>query len=465
VKPKKLLAFAFGVAVAAALASVANLPAAAQVIVSLQQINIAPNSYPFSELGLSTPITALAQRGGGRTVALPAGLGQAIWAALGAADDSCKLVQELTASDAAPGDFFGTSVALSSDGHVALIGAPRNERSPASPGVAYIFTQDHNVWTEQQELTASDGSPIDFFGSSVALSGDGHVALIGAWGKDASAGAAYVFTGNRYGWTQQQELTTSDAAPLSAFGYALALDYDGHVALIGARLKNGFSGAAYIFTQSGNTYTQQQELTVGPSSDFGVSVALSGDGHIALIGADFANGGVGTAFVFTQNPNTYTLQQELTTSDEAVNDFLGSAVALSNDGHIALIGAYNKNSATGAAYVFAENHNTYTEQQKLTASDAATNTGFGWSVALDVDGHTALIGVGPFFVGVAYVFTEDHGTYTQQQELTASDAPGQDRFGSSVALDNDGHITLIGAPNKNAAEPPYYEGAAYVYTQ
>jgi hypothetical protein len=282
-------------------------------------------------------------------------------------------------------------------------------------------------------------------------------------GKPLPRGAAYVFTENQNVWTQQQELTASDGAPLSAFGYSLALDYDGHVALIGARLKNNFSGAAYIFTESGNTYTHQQELTDGPSSDFGVSVALSGDGHIALIGADSVNGGFGTAFVFTENHNSYTLQQELT--GQALNDSFGSAVALSIDGQIALIGAYNINSATGAAYIFTENHNVWTQQQELTASDAAPNTGFGSAVALDGGGHTALIGASLFFVGVAYVFTEDHGNYTQQQELTASDAPGQDRFGYSVALDGDGHIALIGAPNKNATEPPYYEGAAYVFTR
>jgi len=378
--------------------------------------------------------------------------------------DLGKLAQELSASDAAPGDFFGTSVALSSDGRVALISAPRNERSPASPGVAYIFTKDHNVWTEQQELTASDGSSIDLFGNSVALSGDGHVALVGAWGKDTSAGAAYVFTEHDNVWTQQQELTAADAAPSSAFGYSVALDYDGHVALIGARLKNSFSGAAYIFRKSGDTYTQQQELSAGPSSDFGFKVALSGDGRTALIAADWANS-MGAAYVFVEHRDIYTLQQELTTSDEASYDFLGSSVALSRDGHIALIGAYNKNSATGAAYIFAENHHVWTQQQELTASDAATNTGFGFSAALDSDGHTALIGVGTFFVGVAYVFTEDHGAYTQRQELTAADAPGQDEFGWAVALSSDGHIALIGAPNKNAAEPPYYQGAAYVFTQ
>src|SRR5207248_1409745 len=144
------------------------------------------------------------------------------------------------------------------------------------------------TFTQQQELTASDGAAYDQFGYSVALSGDGNTALLGAYGKNAAQGEADRVT--RWGatWSQQQELTASDGAANDQFGYSVALSGDGNTALVGAVYKNAYQGAAYAFTRSGATWSQQQELTAsdGAANDrFGYSAALSGDGNTALLGA------------------------------------------------------------------------------------------------------------------------------------------------------------------------------------
>jgi len=154
--------------------------------------------------------------------------------------------------------------------------------------------------------------------------------------------------------------------------------------------------------------------------------------------------------------------QKLVASDPASGDNFGSSVALSGDGNTALIGAYNKTvngrMQAGAAYVFVRpsGGTTWTQQQELTASDTASNDQFGSPVALSGDGNTALIGAhnktvnGSCCAGAAYVFVRPSGgaTWSQQQELTASDAAGSDGFGSSVALSDDGNTALIGAPYK-----------------
>jgi nucleoside-specific outer membrane channel protein Tsx len=168
-----------------------------------------------------------------------------------------------------------------------------------------VFTEQGNTWTEQQELQASDGALGDQFGSSVALNNDGHIALIGAPFKNSFRGAAYIFTEQNSAYAQQQELRASDGAPSDVFGHSVALNGDGHIALIGAPVKNGFQGAAYVFTEHDSTWTEQQELQAsdGTSGDiFGSSVALNDDGRIALVGAPFKNSQKGAAYVFTERP-------------------------------------------------------------------------------------------------------------------------------------------------------------------
>jgi len=292
---------------------------------------------------------------------LPAGLARAVAQTLGpdAASDPDPFLQqqELVASDGAPGDVFGDlfSVALSKDGMTALIGAAGKN---SFTGAAYIFTTDGKTWTELQELTASDGASGDEFGLSVALDNEGKTALIGAIGKNSFKGAAYVFTEGKNTYTQQQELMASDGMSGDEFGL-VSLSDDGKTALIGAFGKNSAAGAAYIFTDGKNTFTQQQELVAsdGASSDeFGISVALDTKGDIALIGAVGTNSFAGAAYVFTEAKNTYTQQQELVASDGAANDEFGVSVALDTKGDIALIGAAGHNSNTGAAYIFTEKH-------------------------------------------------------------------------------------------------------------
>jgi YHS domain-containing protein len=238
-------------------------------------------------------------------------------------------------------------------GKTAIIGAPYKS---SYQGAAYVFTCSGTpcTWTQQQELTAADGTPGDVFGYSVAVSGNR--AVIGAIGNNSSRGAAYVFTcsGTPCTWTQQQELTASDGARGDVFGTRVGVN--GATTVVGAPGKtignNSLQGAAYVFTCSGTpcTWTHQQELTAssGASRDeFGTRVALSG--NTLIIGN---NSSQGAAYVFTcsGSPCTWTHQQELTASDGARGDEFGYSVAVS--GNTSIIGAAYKNSYQGAAYVF-----------------------------------------------------------------------------------------------------------------
>lgn len=299
-------------------------------------------------------------------------------------------VQKLTASDGAAFDDFGNSVAF--DGKTLLVGAPDAAvNGNAGQGAAYVFTQSAGVFSQTQKLLASDGAFGNEFGDSVAVKGD--TALIGAIQLLHGNGAAYVFNNAAGAWSESQKLTAQEGA--ATFGDAVALD--GNNALIGAQQTSvgGFfdQGAAFIFANKNGTWTETAELLAGDGTMFdslGCSVAL--DGSTALVGASgttISGKQTGAAYVFTASGDTWQKTQRITADDARVRDGFGSSVAL-RDG-TALIGAdqYASNG-TGKVYVFEQTADTWTQESELMAAQGARNDEFGWSVALD---HTTgLIG-------------------------------------------------------------------------
>ena len=232
---------------------------------------------------------------------------------------------------------------------------------------------------------------------------DGETALVGAYaaavGGNVDQGAAYVFVREGASWSQQQKLVASDGAADDRFGVSVALD--GETALVGVHLAdvNGLAdaGKMYIFERGPIPWPQsaQSIASDGAAGDyFGYSVAL--DGETALVGADGAdvggNDNQGAAYVFVRNGPIWVQQQKLVASDGAAGDLFGSSVAL--NGETALVGASNTgvngNTGQGAAYLFVREGASWSQQQKLVASDGTADDGFGRSVALD--GETALVG-------------------------------------------------------------------------
>jgi hypothetical protein len=362
---------------------------------------------------------------------------------------------KITAYDGAVGDYFGRSVSLTTDGNMALVGA---NGSNSSTGAAYVFTRTGDIWTHQDRLTASDGANNEYFGYSVDLDGGGNTAIVGAYGKNA----AYVFVRSGSTWLQQAKLSSMPEEP-EFMGNAVALSADGHTALVAAFMKNSNRGSVYVYTRSSTTWTLQWELTAPNAVDldyFGISVALSDSGDMALIGAHGRNSNRGAAYVFTRSGAVWSQQAELTASDGSAWQFFGKSTALDSDGTVALVGAYGDNSARGAAYIFSRSGSTWTQQAKLTAYDGAVSDQLGWSASLSASGETALVGAFDLnypHKAVAYIFTGNGATWAQQAKLTAPVA-GENAFGHSVALGEDGASVLVGAPGTYQLY-----GAAYVF--
>ena len=191
---------------------------------------------------------------------------------------------KLTASDGAAADIFGFSVAISGD--TAVVGAalddvPGAANDDTASGSAYVFVRSAGAWSEQQKLTASDAAAGDLFGRSVAISGESVV--VGAFNDDDTAsdsGSAYVFQRSGTTWSQEAKLTASDAALSDFFGFSVAIS--GDTAVVGAHLDDdagGDSGSAYVFQRSAGVWSEQQKLTASDAAladEFGFSVAISG---------------------------------------------------------------------------------------------------------------------------------------------------------------------------------------------
>jgi RHS repeat-associated protein len=281
---------------------------------------------------------------------------------------------------------------------------------------------------------------------------------------------------------QGGEITGSGESGSAWFGYSVALSSNGKTALIGGPSDNSEVGAAWVFTRSGSTWTQQGEKLTGSGETgagyFGGSVALSANGNTALIGGGRDNSDVGAAWVFTRSEGKWTQQGEkLTGPGETGKGNFGESVALSAEGNTALIGAPSDNGSEeslGAAWVFTQSEGKWSDQSgKLrVTSEESKDASFGWSVALSSNGNTALIGArwngSPYYEhhGAAWVFVRSGASWSQQgSKITPSDGEGtENEFGFSVALSESGNTALIGAPRDNNKYLGY-NGAAWVFTR
>ncbi len=349
----------------------------------------------------------------------------------------------LAATDAADGDILGYAVALSGDR--ALVGAAAGDAS----GAAYVFRQSAFGWTEEAKLVPADAAPGDYFGVSVALSGDR--ALIGGYHHDDQRGAAYVFVRTAAGWVQEAKLPTV-GDPGDNLGVSVALS--GDRALVGANKRHDARGAAYVFVRTANGWVLESELEApeGTAGDaFGWSVAIDGDR--AVVGAYGRDGGRGAAYVFDRAASTWTHHATLLAPDGGAGDNLGVSVAL--DGDQVVAGApFHDGQATdgGAAYAFDLANDDVRLAGKLTDPGGQAGDYFGWSVALrdtralvgsrfDDDEARGEAGKN---VGSALLYTHVGDGWTAESKLLRPTATRSAGAGVSVAL-SDRHA-LVGAP-------------------
>lgn len=359
---------------------------------------------------------------------------------------------KIFADDGAANDEFGFSVAI--DGDTAIVGAERDDVGTViDQGSAYVFIRSGNTWVQQAKLVASDGRLSNWFGHSVAISGN--TAIVGAIQTDGNRGSVYVFERQGGTWTESAKLTASDGAVNDLFGMSIAIDGDALIvgsnfADIGA---NANQGAAYIFVRSESGWVEAAKVfdqNGGADDRFGFSVDISG--NRAVVGAyqnETSFNNQGAANVFVRSGSTVVHEAKLIASDAGISDQFGYSVSI--DGDTLVVGANLRTSTRGAAYVFTRTGalfgSPWVEQQILEASDGVGNDRFGSSISIDGDA----IAVGANFAdlgpatnaGAAYVFKRSGGNFSEVAKIADPDAGADDRAASSVAVAGD--LVIVGA--------------------
>ena len=398
-------------------------------------------------------------------------------------------------------DIFGISVSVSADGLTALVGAAG---AAGSVGAGYVYRRSNTSVpfpANPSDILPDPGTDSrDDFGYAVALSADGLTALIGAPHAADSAGVVYAY--RRASLSRPFPITPTDVLPdpgpgYDAFGTAVALSGDGLTALIGGPgIGLGITslvGAAYTFRRGGRTMpfsTRPTETLPDPGARrtdwFGFAVALSGDGSVALVGAPFTDKGsaeaVGVAYTFHRAGRnggfTDSPIEIVADPSPGYHDFFGRGLAISADGLTILVAAPGTPKRgpldTGPDYLYRR----VSRGRHFPAVPAAAlfdpapgQDWFGTSVALSGDGLTTLVGAsvtsraGISNVGASYAYrSESRSTpFPTSPAVTLLDpGPNQDDFGISVALAGDGRTAVVGASGtpRGTVQPA---GAAYTY--
>ncbi len=434
------------------------------------------------------------------------------------------------------GGELGNAVAISGD--TVVVGAHYESSTVSSAGAVYVFVRTGNLWSQQAYLKASNPGANYEFGASVAISGDTLVvgspweasAATGVNGNQANtsaanSGAAYVFTRNGTTWTQQAYLKASNTGADDGFGHEVAISGDTVVIGAGGEDSNATgvngtqanesasnAGAAYVFTRSGTTWTQQAYLkasNAGAGDLFGDAVGVSGD--TVIVGAygegstspgvngnqaNNSGGWVGAAYIFVRNGTTWTQEAYLKASNPSTNpswyegDKFGESVAISGD--TVVIGASGEDSnatgvngnqlndsiaSAGAAYVFVRASGVWSQQAYLKSSNPGVVDDFGEAVG--ISGDTVVVGA-PFVpaanggdAGAAYIFTRTGGTWAPSAFIQASNPGDLNVFGRAVGIS--GETVIVGSYGEDSSikgvkrlhripadTNSYNAGAAYV---
>lgn len=368
-------------------------------------------------------------------------------------------------------DNFGT-VALSADGKTLAIGAPGEDSDAdtvngddgdniaSGSGATYIYVKDSNSWRLQAYIKASNSDAGDAFGTAVSLSSDGNTLAVGAPFEDGAgnsigaddsdnaaenAGAVYVYKRSGDFWLQQGYIKASNSGAEDRFGSQVYLSYSGSTLAVGAPMEDSMStdingdadndaavdsGAVYIFDFSGELW-QQQSYIKAPNTDagdgFGNAVAFDSTGNILVVGAegeqsnaisingvqtdnqlDFA----GAAYLYSREGSGWSFDHYVKASNTKANQRFGTSIAISSDGKTFVVGATGE--ASGAAGI-------NNDELDLSAPDT----------------------------GAVYVFFNDNDEWNQQAFIKASNAEPSDLFATSVALNADGSLLMVGATHED----------------
>lgn len=377
--------------------------------------------------------------------------------------------------------YQGKSVSLSDDGNTLAVGCSGYIDGHDQVGSVIIFQRNNEIWNQQGDRLIGTGVLSQFpqQGASVSLSSDGNTLAFGGPFDNYGIGATWIFTRNGTTWTQQTKLIGTGNTGTSQQGISVALNSDGNTLAVGGPYDNGGTGATWIFTRSGTTWTQQGNKLIGNgfTGSFiyqGFSVSLDAEGNTLAVGGfgDAGNGigGTGATWIFTRINSVWEQQGSKLIGSGFTGTYVnqGFSVSLDAFGDTLAVGGPEDNNGTGATWIFVQNNGIWNQQgNKLVGyGNTGSSPNQAYSVSLSSDGNTLAVG-GPndnSGTGATWIFIRNNTVWSQNDvKLVGSNSLGSPEQGYSVSLSSDGNTLAVGGPIDKTTTSGYSIGGTWVF--
>lgn len=448
----------------------------------------------------------------------------------------------IKASTPGTSDTFGNLVKMSDDGNYLVVASPDEDsnttgingdetnNSAGSSGAVYVFVKSGATWSQQAYIKASNTNSNDYFGISVSITSDGSRIAVGAYGESSNAtgingdetnnsasfsGAVYVFSRSGTVWSQEAYIKASNTDSFDYFGNSVSINSDGTrlvstaytersnaTGVNGDETNNALSGAgaAYVFTRSGTTWSQEAYLKASNTESgdyFGIHTSISGDGTRIVVGAhnedsnatgvngnqaDNSSTRSGAAYIFSRSGSVWIQEAYIKASNTGGSDYFGQEVSLDNDGNTLAISASSEDSnatgidgdetnnlaaSSGAVYVFTRTGTSWSQQSYMKPSNTDNQDFFGRSIQLSSSGDYLLVGAtgedgydsgfdgdetnnDVSGSGAIYLFNRSGSVWSQEHYIKSCNVNINDSFGSACSIDGTGSSIAVGAPGEDS---------------
>lgn len=366
--------------------------------------------------------------------------------------------QFLVGSGAIGNPFLGISTSVSADGRTAVAGG---NLDASSVGATWVFTRSGNTWTQQgSKLVGTGNVGASQQGTSVSISGDGNTIAVGGPNDNSNQGAAWIFVRSGSSWTQQgSKLVGSGGSGTPLRCFSISLSNNGNVMACGAPSDSSSNGAAWVFTRSGTTWSQQGAKivpAVSTTAQIGNSIAISADGTYLVLGAPGVSSNLGAVYVCTFGGVNWSLYQTLTAL-RTTNSRHGIRVAISADNNYIIVGMIQSSSFVGdTAVYFKGTALTWGSVSRYQGTGSSGLAAQGRGVAISHNGTVFITGGADDAsqVGAFWAFQNDPGVGFVQSgaKMVSSPAVSNSQFGFGLALSEDGNIAVVGSPERNSSQ-------------
>ena len=401
------------------------------------------------------------------------------------------------------------------------------------------FLTPHPIWQQEAYIKSLNSDSNDEFGHAVSVSADtiavgvpfedsdqstitNAATASAASGNDNNpeSGATYVYKRTGTTWAQQAYIKASNNDTNDNFGYSINIATDTLVVgapressnqtsitngtTSSANNSNSDSGAIYVYTRSGTTWTQEAYIKASNSEEadqFGYNVSISADtiavgvyledsdqttitnSSITAASSDNSNSSSGAVYIYKRTGTTWAQEAYIKSFNNDASDFFGQSVSISGD--TIVVGApgesgsgttitnstslvtTNNNPSSGAVYVYKRTGTTWAQEAYIKASNNDANDSFGMSVSLDTD--TIAVGVSleasnvssitngattassdnsNVNSGAVYIYKRTGTTWAQEAYIKAVNSDENDYFGTSVSIQ--GNLLAVGAPGESS---------------